>query len=478
MKKNSKSILKIAFIIFGLSMITGCTANFCSVNDKAHMMYTYDSGLKYDETGNYVYEDVVTGEGENAVTTKVLQFANSKITEQISKIGESYDIPSAKFFKAIDDKTLELARDAWTTNAVESQKNFTDKEILEQYGYLKFAGQQENKKGKLVDTLWVNWDKMVEEIKDEIGLAYVPGKDFISQYKKVMETYISSNRTCITPESGYYGPEGSKTWIDGKTWKDAFDKGFIEGLLVYPVAWLAHNFTNLFLPSLGNGWAQLVAILIMTVIIRGLLMLFTFRSTMDQQKMSALQPELAKLQQKYPNSNTNQYEKQMLAQAQMALYKKHKINPMSQLLTLIIQFPIFIAVWGALSGSSILTSGDIFGMSLGKSISTAITAWTFDGAWWTALILFILMTASQIISSQLGRWLQAKETKKVSKMSKNPAADAQNKQMKIMSWMMTIMIVIMGFSLPSGMGIYWLIGALISMVQTVITQKVMKRKKK
>ena len=207
-------------------------------------------------------------------------------------------------------------------------------------------------------------------------------------------------------------------------------------------------------------------------------MLFTFKSTMDQQKMSALQPELAKLQQKYPNSNTNQYEKQMLAQAQMALYKKHKINPMSQLLTLIIQFPIFIAVWGALSGSSILTSGDIFGMSLGKSISAAITTWNFDGAWWTAFVLFVLMTASQIVSSQLAKWLQSKDTKKVSKMGKNPAADAQGKQMKMMSWFMTAMIVVMGFSLPSGMGIYWLVGALISMVQTVITQTVMKRKKK
>ncbi len=478
MKKNSKSILKITAIIFGLSMITGCTANFCSVNDKAHMLYTYDSGLKYDESGNYIYEDITTGEGENATTTRVLQFANPKITEEISKIGDSYDIPSPKFFKAIDDKTLELAKNAWQEKNDEKEKDFTNKEILEQYGYLKFAGQVINKKGKAVDTLWVNWDKMVEEIKVEVGLDYVPGKDFITQYKRVMETYVSANRTCVTPESGYYGPEGSKTWIDGKTWKDAFDKGFIEGLLVYPVAWLAHSLTNVFLPSLGNGWAQFVAILILTVIVRGLLMLFTFRSTMDQQKMSALQPELAKLQQKYPNSNTNQYEKQMLAQAQMALYKKHKINPMSQLLTLIIQFPIFIAVWGALSGSSILTSGDIFGMSLGNSISATITTWSFDGAWWTAIVLFALMTASQIISSQLGRWLQARETKKVSKMGKNPAADAQNKQMKIMSWMMTIMIVIMGFSLPSGMGIYWLIGALISMVQTVITQNVMKRKKK
>ena len=42
--------------------------------------------------------------------------------------------------------------------------------------------------------------------------------------------------------------------------------------------------------------------------------------------MQKLQPQIAKLQEKYPNSNTNQYEKQRLAQEQMALYKKNKEN--------------------------------------------------------------------------------------------------------------------------------------------------------
>ncbi len=473
MKKTRKTVLKFIALVFALLTITGCTANFCSVNDQAHMLYMYDSGLKYDDDGNVVYETKVTGEGENAVEVKTLQFANPEITKQIAKIGESFDVPSVEFWKAIDTKVLALATAEWEKNGSK-----TEEDKLKTYGYLKFAGTTINKKGKEVDTLWANWDKMIAEIKTEIDLKHVPGKDFINQYKMVLQNYVTTNRICVTPADGYYGPN-EDIYIEGKTWGDAFDNGFIEGLLVYPIAWLAHTFTNLFLGAgVSSGWAQFLAILLMTFIIRGLLILFTFKSTMDQQKMTALQPELAKLQEKYPNSNTNQYEKQLLAQAQMALYKKHKINPMSQILTLIVQFPIFIAVWGALSGSSILTSGDIFGMSLGKSISSAITTWSFDGAWWTALVLFILMSASQIISSQLSRWMQAKETKKVSKMGKNPAAAAQNKQMKMMSWFMTAMIVVMGFSLPSGMGIYWLIGALISMAQTIITQTIMKRKKK
>ena len=58
--------------------------------------------------------------------------------------------------------------------------------------------------------------------------------------------------------------------------------------------------------------------------------------------MSELKPELDALQNKYPHSNTNQYEKQQLAQEQMKLYKKNKIHPFRQILVMFIQFPVFM----------------------------------------------------------------------------------------------------------------------------------------
>ena len=69
------------------------------------------------------------------------------------------------------------------------------------------------------------------------------------------------------------------------------------------------------------------------------MILVTLKSTISQQKMQALQPELSKIQQKFPNSNTNQYEKQALANAQMALYKKNGVNPLSSILVMFVQFP-------------------------------------------------------------------------------------------------------------------------------------------
>lgn len=465
MRKKHKTAFKVLALVLGLFAVTGCTANFCSVNDKAHILYNYDAGLSYDEAGQPIIKD------------DVLQFKNEAVTKQMASIAKNYDVPSKTFFVALDEKVKELAMDAYTKDA-NKVAGLTAEEILKQYGYLKFAGQKENKKGKMVDTLWANWDNMVEQIKKEIPMSDHPSKDFIAQYKKALNSVISANRTCITPVSGEYGSEGNKVYIEGKTWGQAFKKGFLEGLLVYPVAWVSHQLTQGFLnANVHAGWAQLLAILFTTIIVRGLLMLLTFKTTMNQQKMTALQPELAKIQAKYPNSNTNQYEKQRMAEEQMKLYKKYKIKPLNQILAMILQFFIFVAVWGALSGSSILTSGDIYGMHLSASIGSFITKFDFSSAWWTSLILFILMSGTQIVSTKLPQWMQKKNTKNVEKLGKNPAQDAQTKQMKYMTNFMMIMIIVMGFSLPSGMGLYWLFGAIISMIQTVITQSILKRKK-
>ena len=299
--------------------------------------------------------------------------------------------------------------------------------------------------------------------------------DKVRTYKSKLNSYVSGIRTCITPTDGYFGKD-EDLFIEGKTWGDAWKHGLIEGLIIYPVAWFADILANS-MSSIGAGAAALLSILIVTIIVRVLMTLATFKSTMSQQKISALQPELAKIQAKYPNSNTNPYDKQRMAQEQMNLYKKYKINPFSSILVLIIQFPIFIGIWGALSGASVLSTGSVLGVYLSESISSVILTWSFNGAWWAALVLFLLMSGIQIVASKLPQWLQKKELKKVAKMGTNPAADQQQKTMKWMQIIMMVMIIVMGFTLPSGMGVYWLVGGLVSMLQTVITQSIMRKKK-
>nr|MCR4562465.1 YidC/Oxa1 family membrane protein insertase [Bacilli bacterium] len=59
----------------------------------------------------------------------------------------------------------------------------------------------------------------------------------------------------------------------------------------------------------------------------------------------------------------------------------------------------------------------------------------------------------------------------------NPAQDKTSKNMKMMSYIMLAFTIIMGFSLPAAMGVYWAIGAVISMIQTIVTQVVIAKKR-
>ena len=89
------------------------------------------------------------------------------------------------------------------------------------------------------------------------------------------------------------------------------------------------------------------------------------------------------------------------------------------------------------------------------------------------------MGVSQFISSRLSTWINKKRTKKeVVRLGKNPAAEKQQSQSKMMMNVMFIMIIVMSWTLPAAMGIYWLAGALISIAQTLIVDAIMNRKKK
>ncbi|MDY0345459.1 MAG: membrane protein insertase YidC [Bacilli bacterium] len=477
MKKSTKRILTFGGLFMAVVLISGCTASFCSNNDRANILYTYEKGISIYEDNSTEGADVFTG---NETLKRRVTYDNSPLLREViaDAVSKSINIPTDAYFVEIDQKILETALvsqygasvDFVDINAEEANLALTS------FGYLKFTGATEE------NNLFETWDAWTAEIRLSLGAEQVPNQDFTKLYKEKLNTTIANNRACIAINDGNYGKYGSdgntEAFIEGKDWGFAWSKGPIEGLLVYPVAFLVDFFSNAF----GmNGWGQIGAVALVTLIVRSLILLVTIKSTMGQQKMQALQPELAKIQQKYPNSNSNQAEKQRLAQEQMALYKRHKINPLGQILVLIVQFPVFIAVWGAMTGAAVLSSDAVLGLNLSAGLGTSIlniVDWPNFAGWWTAVVLFIMMGLAQFISMKLPQWMQKARTKNVKKLTKNPAQDKQAKQMKWFSNIMLVMIVVMGFSLPAAMGVYWFIGAIISVIQTLIMQTIMARSKK
>ena len=149
---------------------------------------------------------------------------------------------------------------------------------------------------------------------------------------------------------------------------------------------------------------------------------------------------------------------------------------------MIVQFPVFICVWSGLQGSAALSTGEILHMRLSDNINSIL--FNFNGAWyaningwWTALILFLLMAGVQVMSMMLPRIIQKRAQKNIAKTGVSNTQSDQQRQMKMISIVMVGFTIVMGFMLPSAMGIYWLISGLISMIQTVITQIVLVKKR-
>lgn len=306
MKKRNKRILKFGSLAAGLFVLSACTASFCSPTDIGHMLYQQDSSVVVTEI-----------EG-----VKQIEYSPTLTVIIDNARDQGFAIPSIEYYEKLDEKVLNFAIANFANNDGLAG-DALNAAALKANGHLKFLGTKEATSAAFGSELWGNWTFWNQEIAAEIGIENVPDRDFGNYYKSQIYTKIRANRACIALYDGEYGPEGNKVQVEAKTWKDAFNTGLIEGLLVYPIG----AFIEILTKSFGaNGWGQVLAILITTLVVRGLLILLTLKQTIGAQKMQTLQPEMAKIQQKYPNSDKNQYEKQALAQAQMALYKKHGID--------------------------------------------------------------------------------------------------------------------------------------------------------
>ena len=153
--------------------------------------------------------------------------------------------------------------------------------------------------------------------------------------------------------------------------------------------------------------------------------------------MQEIQPELAKLREKYSSKDAQTQQKYQAEM--MELFKNKGVNPAAGCLPVLIQMPILIGFYHAISrmnSTPEINLGDFLIFPLAEpSVTLAILAGIFQ--------LVTLMTG--------------------------PAMD--NPQMKIMMYIMPFMIVGFGLVLPSALTLYWVIGNIISLIQNLVIYK-------
>ena len=199
-----------------------------------------------------------------------------------------------------------------------------------------------------------------------------------------------------------------------------------------------------------------VAIILLTILTKALLIPLSKKGTESTAKMSALQPKLQELQTKYKD------DPEALNNAMAKLYKEEGINPMGSCWPMLIQFPIFIGLYGLLNKDfslrgAMFIPGWITDLSIPETIFTLPFNIPFLGA--QIHLLPILYTASMIFSMKITQ----------------SATSGQAAGSKGMTWFMTygmsIMFFFILYNAPSGLLVYWTMSNLLAILQQVYTNK-------
>lgn len=253
------------------------------------------------------------------------------------------------------------------------------------------------------------------------------------------------------PMEFYFGPNHFHTLKD---YDRKYEKiiplgGWLVGWISRFVIIPCFDFLGRFISNYG------LIILLMTILLKIVISPLTIKSYMSSAKMSALKPEMDKINAKYPKPD-DAMKKQ---QATMELYQRAGVKPMGGCLPMLLQFPILWAMFRFFPASielrqkSFLWADDL-------SAYDSILDFGFNiPLFGDHLSLFaLLMAVSMFLYSKMNS----------SQMSDDP----QMAGMKFMSvWLMPIMMLFICNNLSSGLSYYYFISNLLTMLQTFIIKK-------
>ncbi len=193
-----------------------------------------------------------------------------------------------------------------------------------------------------------------------------------------------------------------------------------------------------------------VAIILLTLLVRGVLFYPSHRSMVSmrkmQTKMKAMQPRLETIKKVYKDDS------QKLNAETMKLYKEHGVNPLGGCLPMLLQIPVFFALYGTLQAAFELRGAGFF------------WKWTDLSSGDPTFILPLLMGATMFVQQ---------------KMAPNPGSslsDEQAQMQKIMLYMFPIMFTGMAafMAWPQGLLLYWTASNMMGITQQILVNKTVK----
>lgn len=245
----------------------------------------------------------------------------------------------------------------------------------------------------------------------------------------------------------YIGPKKEEVLSQYGNLVSLVDYGFTSVICWYLIKILNffHNITH------NYG----VSILLLTLLVKSLLFPLTKKSQVSMHRMQKLQPEVNKLKEKY------KHDKQKLGQEQMAMFKKHGVNPMGGCLPMLLQLPVFFALFRTLQISFEMRQAPfIFWISdLSRPDTLTYLPFTIPILGNMLNILPLIMTAASFVQTR---------------MMPKSSDPQQRTQQKMMAFMPIIFAVIL-YRMPSGLTLYWTTSTLLSIGEQFLIRRIVKK---
>ena len=229
----------------------------------------------------------------------------------------------------------------------------------------------------------------------------------------------------------------------------------------------------------GPGIAWVLSIIGLTIVVRLLIMPLFVKQIRASRGMQLLQPELQALQAKYKGKKDPE-SRQRMNEEMMALYRKHGTNPMASCLPILVQMPIFFALFRVLASLGAVAGGTYGRPSIGpltQQLAEQVQASSVFGASLSSSFLHSgdntqvkIVTVAMIVIMSVTQWytmaqLSMKNMSTDSLNSDNPMIRSQ----RMMLYVMPVIFAVSGVNFQIGVLVYWVVSNLWTMGQQFFT---------
>ena len=182
-----------------------------------------------------------------------------------------------------------------------------------------------------------------------------------------------------------------------------------------------------------------IAIIIVTILMRIIVFPLTLKQEKSMKKMRELQPELEKIKEKYKD-DPQEYQRKTAE-----LYRESGVNPLGGCLPLLIQMPIFVALYWAFSGNAIPADAKFLWFTLKQP----------DRLFMMGKFAFNLLPVLNVGVTYIQQKIMTSAT----------GGQENNQQMQTMMYMLPLMMLFIFYNMPSGVTLYYLVSGALSLVQ-------------